>query len=192
MNLPNQLTMARCVLAVFFVVFMSFDHTASYLTAYVLFAAAAITDYYDGKIARERNLISNFGKLMDPVADKVLMVAAFVMMMRMHELHLPGWTVVAILGREFLITGARSLAAAEGLILPANAYGKAKTVFQMVFVFVFLALAILNRLFFGSEHVEWLHYCSMWGIIAVSVYTVWSGAQFGWANWKALKLHDAS
>ena len=154
-------------------------------------AAAAVTDYYDGKIARERNLVSNFGKLMDPVADKVLMVAAFVMMMRMPELHLPGWTVVAILGREFLITGARSLAAAEGLILPANAYGKAKTVIQMVFVFVFLALAILHRLIFGAEHLEWLRFCSMWGIIAVSVYTVWSGAQFGWANWKALKLHDA-
>ncbi len=191
MNLPNQLTMARCVLAVFFVVFMSFDNTAWYATAYVLFAAAAITDYYDGKIARERNLISNFGKLMDPVADKVLMVAAFVMMMRMQELHLPGWTVVAILGREFLITGARSLAAAEGLVLPANAYGKAKTVIQMVFVFVFLALAILQRLVFGGGHSAWLHYFSMWGIIAVSVYTVYSGAQFGWANWKALKLHDA-
>ena len=191
MNLPNQLTMARCVLTVFFVVFMSFDHTGSYALAYALFAAAAITDYYDGKIARERNLISNFGKLMDPVADKVLMVAAFVMMMRMPELHLPGWTVVAILGREFLITGARSLAAAEGLVLPANAYGKAKTVIQMVFVFVFLALAILHRLVFGAEHLAWLQFCSMWGIIAVSVYTVWSGAQFGWANWTALKLHDA-
>ena len=192
MNLPNQLTMARCVLAFFFVVFTSFDNTASYALAYVLFAAAAITDYYDGKIARERNLISNFGKLMDPVADKVLMVAAFVMMMRMHELHLPGWTVVAILGREFLITGARSLAAAEGLVLPANAYGKAKTVIQMVYVFVFMALAILHRLVFGGEHLGWLRSCSMWGIVAVAVYTVYSGAQFGWANWKALKLHDAA
>ncbi len=198
MNLPNQLTMARCALTAVFVALMSFEHTVSYVAAYVVFTAAAITDYYDGKIARRDNLITNFGKLMDPVADKILMVAAFIMLMGVRELHIPGWTVVAILAREFLITGARTLAAAEGIVLPANAYGKAKTVLQMVFVFVFFLLVIVLRCApqagapaealasAGSA----LRVASCAGMIVVAVYTIVSGAQFGWANWKALKLHE--
>ena len=117
MNLPNQLTMARCALTAVFVALMSFEHTAAYLAAYIVFTAAAITDYYDGKIARRDNLITNFGKLMDPVADKILMVAAFIMLMGVRELHIPGWTVVAILAREFLMR--RPLAAAFAAALTA-------------------------------------------------------------------------
>ena len=199
MNLPNQLTLARCFLAAVFVVLMSFPHTAAYAVAYVVFTVAAITDYYDGKIARRDNLITNFGKLMDPVADKILMVSAFVMMMRVRELSVPGWTVVAILAREFLVTGARSLAAADGVVLSANNYGKAKTVTQMVWVFVFLALAILIRLFLPlfSEAtalglVVSLRILSHTGMVLVALLTIYSGVQFGWVNWKALKLHDLS
>ncbi|MBW7865630.1 MAG: CDP-diacylglycerol--glycerol-3-phosphate 3-phosphatidyltransferase [Candidatus Hydrogenedentes bacterium] len=198
-NVPNQLTIARCALTAVFVVLMSFDHAVCYTVAYAVFTVAALTDYYDGKIARRDNLITNFGKLMDPVADKILMVAAFVMLMHVPQLHVPGWTVVAILAREFLITGARSLAAADGVVLAANAFGKAKTALQMTYVFVFLALAILFRAaapWMGDPLREtlggWLSGLSLAGMVVVALYTLYSGAQFGWVNWKALKLHDLS
>ena len=202
MNLPNILTLARCVLAAFFVVLMSFDNVVCYLVAYALFTVAAITDYYDGKIAREQNLVTNFGKLLDPVADKILMVAGFIMLSRVPDLYIPGWAVVAILAREYLITGARSLAASDGVILPANVWGKAKTAIQMTYVFVILALVIVFRIVLAvpalrallphepEVYVWGLENLSLVGIIAVTVYTIYSGVQFTWANWNALKLHQ--
>ena len=200
MNLPNRLTLTRCVLAAIFVVLMSFPSTPTYIVAYIVFTAAAITDHFDGRIARKYNLITNFGKLMDPVADKVLMLAAFVMLMQVEELWIPGWAVVTILAREFLITGARTLAAAEGLTLPANSYGKAKTVLQMVYVFTFFALVIGWRLLthagmgaaYGDAVRTTFHRASMIGIVLVAIYTAVSGVQFALANWKALNLHQVS
>ncbi len=84
-NLPNQLSIARCILAIVFVFFMSFTHWLSFAIAYIVFILAAITDYWDGKIARQTKSITKFGQLIDPIADKVLMVAAFVMMMKLDE-----------------------------------------------------------------------------------------------------------
>ncbi|MFA7692441.1 MAG: CDP-diacylglycerol--glycerol-3-phosphate 3-phosphatidyltransferase [Candidatus Hydrogenedentes bacterium] len=202
MNLPNLLTIARCILAAFFVLCMSFDHVGCYTIAYLLFIVASITDYYDGKIAREQNLVTNFGKLLDPVADKILMVSAFIMLMGVPDLFIPGWAVIAILAREFLITGARSLAATEGAVIPANMWGKAKTVLQMTYVFVVMALlllwrfaclspALFDRLPGSREnYATALQYISLVGIILVAAYTISSGIQFFWANWKALKLHQ--
>lgn len=202
MNLPNMLTLGRCVLAAIFVVLMSFDNVICYLVAYAMFTAAAITDYYDGKIARAQNLVTNFGKLLDPIADKILMVAGFIMLMRVPDLYIPGWTVVAILAREFLITGARSLAASEGVVLPANNYGKAKTALQMTYVFFILALVILLRIALTVPALQQpladnaqtlqstLQYLSLGGIILVAAYTIYSGIQFTWVNWNALKLHQ--
>lgn len=196
MNLPNQLTLARCVLAGVFVALMSIPSLASLAAAYVVFTAAAITDHYDGKLARRYGMVSNFGKLMDPLADKVLMVAAFIMMRDLPELWVPGWAVVVILAREFLVTGARALVAADGVVLGANTYGKAKTVFQMVYVFVFLALAILWRAALAwhadaaalqSVAGPILQWVSMAAISIVALYTAFSGAQFAWANWQALR-----
>jgi len=172
------------------------------MIAYFLFAVASITDYYDGKIAREQNLETNFGKLLDPVADKILMVAGFIMLMRVPDLFIPGWAVIAILAREYLITGARSLAASEGVVIPANVWGKAKTAIQMTYVFVILALVILWRIISAVPELEallpgapetyetGLEYISLVGIILVAGYTIYSGVQFTWANWNALKLHQ--
>ncbi|MDX9972432.1 MAG: CDP-diacylglycerol--glycerol-3-phosphate 3-phosphatidyltransferase [FCB group bacterium] len=189
MNLPNRLTLARVVMAPIFVGLMSVDHAASFALAYVTFTAAAITDYYDGKIARERNLVSNFGKLWDPVADKVIMSAAFVMMMTMPELCIPGWTVVAILTREFVITGARSFAASDGLVIGANRWGKTKTVVQIVYVQVFLFFAVAGRVlaywqpaFVRDHYSVWLGYASLLSIIMVALYTLYSGLQFARMN----------
>lgn len=206
MNLPNRLTLARVIMVPIFVALLSFQHWVCFVIGYVVFAAAAITDYYDGKIARERNLVTNFGKLLDPVADKVLLAAGFVMLMTVHSaaspgeraLHMPGWTVVAILTREFVVTGVRSLAASDGVVIAANKYGKAKAVLQMVYVFVFFFFVIV-------EHAvaEWmpaaagryhgvLYDVSFWAIIAVAAYTVYSGAQFLRVNWRQLHLGSVS
>lgn len=206
MNLPNRLTLARVIMVPIFVALLSFHYWWCYAVGYLVFTAAAITDYYDGKIARERNLITNFGKLLDPVADKVLLAAGFVMLMTlpspaeptMRGLHIPGWTVVAILAREFVVTGVRSLSASEGVVIAANKYGKAKAALQMVYVFVFLFFLIVER-----AVVEWapasanayhgvLHSVSYWAIVAVAVYTVYSGTQFLFANWQQLHLGNSA
>ncbi len=206
MNLPNRLTLARVIMVPVFVGLLSFHSWICYLLGYLVFAAAAITDYYDGKIARERNLVSNFGKLLDPVADKVLLAAGFVMLMTvpsavepgLRALHIPGWTVVAILAREFVVTGVRSLAASEGVVIAANNYGKAKAVLQMVFIFVFLFLVLVEQVVAawapGSARWfhEFLHSASFWAIVAVAIYTVYSGAQFLRANWRQLHLGSIS
>ena len=194
MNLPNKLTVARLIMVPVFVVLMSFEHYATYIAAYLVFSAASITDYFDGKIARERNLVTNFGKLMDPLADKVLMAAAFVMAMNIPTLNIPGWTIVAILAREFLVTGARSMAAPEGQIIAANSWGKLKTVLQMVYIFVFIPLAIgvWAAEYWFPEHIDQyvlvLDWASLIGIIGVSLLTVYTGVQFAQTNWKSLNL----
>jgi len=202
MNLPNQLTLARVVMVPLFVMLLSFHHWICYLIGYIVFAAAAITDYWDGKIARSRNLVTNFGKLLDPVADKVLLTAGFIMLMVLPtpqdkgilSLHIPGWTVVAILAREFLVTGVRSLAASEGVVIAANKFGKAKAAIQMVYVFVFLFLAIAEQFVvwwlpgieaYYRAGMVWSSYIA---IAAVAVYTVYSGVQFMRINWRELHL----
>ena len=197
MNLPNRLTMARLVMAFLFVGLMSVDHVATYAAAYLVFIAATITDYYDGKIARERGLVTNFGKLLDPVADKVLLVGAFVILMMLPGLSIPAWAVVVIIGREFLITGARSLAATDGIVIAANKWGKRKAFIQMLYVYTFLFLAIVERVFekwlpgVAGGFAWLLSHTSYWAAVVVVAYTVYSGYQFARVNWSALKLGDA-
>lgn len=200
MNLPNRLTVARFVMALVFVALMSCRFLAGYIIAYVLFILAALTDYYDGKIARARGLVTNFGKLLDPVADKVLLTGAFVMLMGVPGLRIPGWTVVAIIAREFLITGIRSLAASGGHIIGANTWGKTKAVIQMVYVFTFLFLAIaVEVLRLYEQSAAWapavvavstraLGAASYLAIVFVAVVTIYSGVQFMRINWDTLDL----
>ncbi len=140
MNLPNQLTVARLVLTMLFVAVLSLETPYAHTAALALFVIASITDYLDGKIARERNLITNFGKLMDPLADKVLVSAAFVMLCAAGLF--PAWILVVILAREFLVTGLRLVASSQGAVLAADALGKWKTITQMVtaiYLLLFLA-----------------------------------------------------
>lgn len=194
MNLPNRLTLIRLILVPVFVVLMSVDHLSTYIAAYFVFMVASITDYWDGRIARERNLITNFGKLMDPLADKILMAAAFVMLMDVPELSVPAWTIVAILAREFLITGARSVPLPEGKVIAASIWGKVKTVMQMTYIYMFLFFAIVAKLveYFASDYVDVygtvLGWTSLIGIIVVALFTVYTGLQFAQSNWKALRL----
>lgn len=200
MNLPNRLTVIRLILVPVFVVMLSIESIPTYIVGYFVFMAASITDYWDGRIARERNLITNFGKLMDPVADKVLMAAAFVMLMKVPSLSVPAWTIVAILAREFLVTGARSMAAAgpEGKVIAANVWGKYKTVIQMTYIYTFLFFAIIAL---GLE--RWapdyiapfdsvLQWTSWGGIVFVAAFTLYTGIQFAQANWQIFRLESDS
>ena len=130
MNLPNKLTVARVCMVPSFMVALMLNTEVSRVVATVIFALASFTDMLDGKIARKYNLITNFGKLMDPLADKILTAAAMVCLVELGDL--AAWIVVIILFREYAITGLRSVAASENIVVAANIWGKVKTVCQMI------------------------------------------------------------
>ena len=127
MNLPNKLTMGRIfAIPVFIVVFlMGYRYAAA-----IVFVLAAITDMLDGHIARKHNLVTNFGNLMDPLADKLLVMSALICLAQIGDV--AGWMVIVILGREFIITGMRQVAAAQGIVIAAGTTGKIKTITQMI------------------------------------------------------------
>ncbi len=139
MNLPNRLTVARLVITMIFVAVLSLDFAHSKSLALALFVAASITDFLDGYFARKYDLVTRFGKLMDPLVDKILMCAGFVLLTAQKpESLIPAWIVVTILAREFLVTGLRLLASAEGHVLAAEKLGKHKTTWQIMTVIYFL------------------------------------------------------
>ena len=127
MNLPNKLTMGRIFAIPAFIVVFLMDYR---IAAAVIFILAALTDMLDGHIARKHNLVTNFGKLMDPLADKLLVMSALICMVEVGDV--AGWMVVVILGREFIITGMRQVAAAQGIVIAAGTTGKIKTITQMI------------------------------------------------------------
>ena len=127
MNLPNKLTIGRIFAIPVFIVVLMMGYRVA---AVVIFILAALTDMLDGKIARKYNLVTNFGKLMDPLADKLLTMSAFLCLVELGDM--PAWMAIIILGREFIITGMRQVAAAEGIVIAAAWSGKIKTVLQMV------------------------------------------------------------
>lgn len=127
MNLPNQLTLLRIILIPVFIVVLMLGY---YYEAAAIFVIASATDALDGHIARKYNLVTNFGKLMDPLADKLLVVSALVCLVELGDV--PGWIVIVILAREFTITALRSVAASEGIVIAAGNSGKLKTIFQMI------------------------------------------------------------
>lgn len=134
MNLPNKLTLARMIAVPFFIVaFM----LGMYPVALIIFIAASVTDYFDGKIARSQNLVTNFGKIMDPLADKILVYSALCLFIETQSID--AWMLIVILAREFIVAGMRTVAASEGRVLAAGMSGKIKTVLQMIAVIVMMA-----------------------------------------------------
>ena len=135
MNLPNKLTIVRVCLIPFFVAALLFDHGNNYtmrIVANVLFIIASLTDLFDGKIARKYNMVTNFGKFMDPLADKLLVCSALICLIELGQL--AAWVVIVIISREFIISGFRLVAADNGIVIAASYWGKFKTVFQMTAV----------------------------------------------------------
>ena len=139
MNLPNKLTIIRVCLIPFFVAALLFDHGNNYtmrIVANVLFIVASLTDLFDGKIARKYNLVTNFGKFMDPLADKLLVCSALICLIELGQL--PAWVVIIIISREFIISGFRLVAADNGVVIAASYWGKFKTTFQMAAVILMI------------------------------------------------------
>ena len=146
MNLPNKLTLFRVVLIPFFVFLLLapyFEEYGNYI-AVAIFIVASITDFLDGKIARKYNLVTNFGKFMDPLADKLLVCSALICLIQLELI--PAWVVIIIIAREFIISGFRLVASDNGVVIAASYWGKFKTAFQMLTVIV-LILNIPNKVF---------------------------------------------
>ena len=141
MNLPNKLTLLRVVLIPVFVVLLLLEGGQNYtlrIAALIVFCIASFTDFLDGQIARRNNLVTNFGKFMDPLADKLLVCSALICMIELRQL--PSWYVITVIAREFIISGFRLVAADSGIVIAASWWGKFKTTFQMFTVI----LLILN------------------------------------------------
>ena len=148
MNLPNKLTILRVIMIPFFVFFLlsGVGGSASKWIALVIFAAASITDTLDGYIARRDNLITDFGKFMDPLADKLLVCSALICFVELDKL--PAWMVIIIIAREFIISGFRLVASDNGIVIAASWWGKSKTISQMIMIILLIAdipaLSVLN------------------------------------------------
>lgn len=153
MNLPNQLTFGRLILCFIFTFFMQVDLPHAGLAALAIFILASLTDWLDGYLARRLGLITDLGKLLDPLADKILIAAVFIGFVGKDLA--PAWIVVCIVAREFLITGLRGLASAKGVILPAQAWGKHKTISQMITAIIGLLLLALTDI--PTVPPPWLH-----------------------------------
>jgi CDP-diacylglycerol--glycerol-3-phosphate 3-phosphatidyltransferase len=176
MNIPNQLTMLRILLIIPFIILLLNGY---YYPSAIIFIVASATDALDGHIARKHNLITNFGKIMDPLADKLLVTSAMICLVQLGEI--AGWMVIVILAREFIITGLRTVAAGEGIIIAAGNSGKVKTVLQMVSLTVILLrnwpFALFTELPIG--------YYLLW--LAV-VATIYSGLEYIIKNKQVFKI----
>lgn len=186
MNLPNRLTVARFVLTLLFVTALSLQWRFSNTTGLILFLAAGITDYLDGELARKLNLETDFGRLMDPLVDKIMMASAFICLVEMAIL--PAWVAVVIISREFLITGLRLLAASKGVVLPAERLGKHKTAWQIITVIFFLVLLSIKEFAgagFGNAALWWWALRKYGGAILIAFamgLTIYSGLAYLWKN----------
>ena len=151
MNLPNKLTTLRVILIPFFVFFLLYqkgENMTFRYVAVVIFIIASLTDLLDGKIARKYNLVTNFGKFMDPLADKLLVCSALICLIELGQI--PAWMVIIIISREFIISGFRLVASDNGIVIAASYWGKFKTTFQMIAVILLIvkipALTIVTSL----------------------------------------------
>ena len=147
MTIANRLTLFRLALVPGFMVFMFFDDFWTRVASLIIFIIASITDWYDGKIARQTGTVTVVGTFLDPLVDKMLIAAALVGFVELPELHIRAWMVVLIISREFLITGLRSLAASRGMVMAAEGAGKYKMASQVTTIITILIILILNSAF---------------------------------------------
>ncbi len=196
-NLPNKLTLIRIGLVPLFLAFLSVESIYSHTLALVTFVVAAITDYYDGKIARERSLETDFGRLMDPLADKILISAAFIYFVGSYP-YIPAWIVTIIIAREFAVSGIRMLAASKGKIVAADKAGKLKTISQLTVIIAILNVLVYHKLSEKLPAVSYWESIKDWAQIGIHVLvlitlimTVISGYNYLRANrhlfWESLR-----
>ena len=156
MNLPNKLTILRVIMIPFFVFFLLTDVAGDFknLIGLIIFVAACITDTLDGIIARKYDLITNFGKFMDPLADKLLVCSAMICLLDLGRI--PAWVVIVIIAREFIISGFRLVASDKGVVIAAGYIGKAKTVFQMIMVIMMIMDLENNAFYYATQVVMYI------------------------------------
>lgn len=191
MNLPNSITFARLILTVIFVVSASIGGTVGLLVALIAFVLATISDWLDGYLARKLNLVTSLGKLMDPLADKILVASAFVYFS--SEGLCPVWVTSVIIGREFLVTGLRQIAIEKGEVIAADSLGKWKTTFQLTFGITSLVWLMLSSTDVHNPLLGFLQMLadpggplsqiSLWGALAL---TLLSGVNYVKKSWSLL------
>ena len=169
MNLPNKLTLARVIAVPFFIVLFLMGYNC---WAAVLFIAAAATDALDGHLARKNGLVTNFGKIMDPLADKILVISALILLVQTGDV--AGWMVIVILAREFTVAGLRTVAAADGTVIAAGMAGKIKTVLQMIAV----PLLLLENWPFSYTGIP-MDVIMLWACV---IMTIISGVEYVYSN----------
>ncbi|TGU72849.1 CDP-diacylglycerol--glycerol-3-phosphate 3-phosphatidyltransferase [Geomonas terrae] len=178
MNLPNILTMVRIAAIPLLCVLLLSPERESGFWAAALFAAASVTDWLDGYLARKMQIVTVFGKFLDPIADKLIVMAALIMILPFDRV--PAWMVLVILGREMIITGLRGIASTEGIVIAASNLGKFKTIFQLVAI-IGLLLHYDYHWFFGIDHpllVVNMHNVGMFYLWIATVITIWSGVDY--------------
>src|SRR5437773_9346996 len=184
MNWANRITLSRLGLTVVFVVALNSSWQYARTTALTIFLIAGLTDFIDGEIARRYGVITNFGKLMDPLVDKIMMAAAFISLVPLKAI--PAWAATTVVARDFLITGLRLMASSEGRILPAERLGKQKTSWQIITIIFFLALISADDLRYAREKsIWWLRARDEAGPILVWItvaLTIYSALGFTWRN----------
>jgi CDP-diacylglycerol--glycerol-3-phosphate 3-phosphatidyltransferase len=192
MNWANRITMSRLVLTVLFVLALNSTWSYARTAALVIFLIAGLSDFVDGEIARRYGNVTNFGKLMDPLVDKIMIAAAFISLVSLPPAEgfpiraVPAWAATAVVARDFLITGLRLIATAKGRILPAERLGKHKTSWQIITIIFFLFLLSALELHYADVHSEWWHRAwhdagrvLIWITVAL---TIFSGLGFAWRN----------
>ena len=186
MNTPNKLTILRIVLAFICIGFILKNSFSSLIVAFIIFCVASVTDFLDGYLARKRNLISDLGKILDPIADKILIIGVFCAFLELGVIN--AWMISLIMFREFIITGLRLYGLNKGVVLEAKKLGKHKTISQVVGIIVIFIALILSDILPGSRIVFLLYQkfipFMMWYIVII---TLLSGVNYFWANRKAIR-----
>ncbi|MFP4686925.1 MAG: CDP-diacylglycerol--glycerol-3-phosphate 3-phosphatidyltransferase [bacterium] len=181
MIIPNRLTLLRFGVALAFMAsLLNYEQSEWVLVSILLFVTAGITDFYDGILARRYDLETDFGKLMDPLADKITMLVAFVYFVKIPELAWPPWLVILLLAREFAVNSLRTFAAVKGNVLSAATSGKYKTAVQMAGIFLILIALLLYRR--GSVYYVWLQGVSWTTMFLVLLLTIYSGIEYFYRN----------
>ena len=192
MNWANRLTLSRLVLTILFVAALNSSWQYGRTAALILFLLAGITDFVDGEVARRYSRVTNFGKLMDPLVDKIMMAAAFISLVPLKAV--PAWAATTVVARDFLITGLRLMASATGKVLPAERLGKQKTSWQVVTVIFFLVLLSASELHYADEKSTWWWHAwyeagpiLVWITVALTLY---SGLGYAWRHRELIATNE--
>ena len=184
MNWANRLTLSRLLLTIIFVAALNSSWQYGRTLALFIFLLAGVSDFVDGEIARRYGFVTNFGKLMDPLVDKIMVAAAFISLVPLKAV--PAWAATTVVARDFLVTGLRMMATAKGKVLPAEMLGKQKTSWQVVTVIFFLALLSLHELRYANERSTW--WVRAWDqagpvLVWITVaLTIYSGLGYAWRH----------